>query len=257
MNITLPESIAKLTCGLPYVEDSVGCSDSRVLIFNDMVLKIEHKSELTDRQKIMLRWLDGKIAVPKIIQSNTVNDVDYLLMSKINGKMSCDEEYMNQPELVISALADGLKILWSVEITECPIVHTIDDMLIEAKKHISEIENKQWNGTFDTPEEQLEWLMSHRYKEDFVFSHGDYCMPNVMLENGKVSGFIDMAQCCVADRWYDITMCLQSMERNFSGFFNGRRYDGYDEKIFFEILGITADREKIKFHLLLDELLFA
>lgn len=255
MDIKLPEKIANLTRDLPYFEENIGCSDSRVLIFGDMVLKIEPQNSLTDRQNTMLCWLDGKIAAPKILQSETVNGVNYLLMSRIHGKMSCDIEYLTQPKTVIPALAEGLKMLWTVDITDCPFMYTLDDMLADAERHISEIDKTRWQGTFPTPAEQLDWLRSHKYADDFVLSHGDYCMPNVMLENGQISGFIDMAQCGAADRWYDITLCLQSMERNFSGFFGGKKYEGFDRALFFDSLGIEPDSEKIKFHLLLDELL--
>lgn len=255
MKENLPQTIAELTRGLPYREDDIGCSDSRVLIFDEMVLKIEPYSTLVERQNTMLRWLDGKLPAPKIIHSENTDGVNYLLMSRIHGKMSCDEEYMNQPETAAKALAEAVKMLRSVDITDCPFIYTIDEMLSDAEKHLREADKSHWQGTFPTPGEQLEWLKSHKYADDLVFSHGDLCMPNVMLEQGHVSGFIDMAQCGAADRWYDVTLCLQSMERNFSGFFGGRKYEGFKPEMFFDALGDEPDRDKIKFHLLLDELL--
>lgn len=255
MDIKFPHEIEKLVAGLPYREDAIGKSGSCVLLFDGMVLKIERYSELVEKQNTMLRWLEGKLPVPKLIHSEIADGMSYILMSQIYGKMSCDEEYMKQPELTVAALAEGLKMLWTVDITDCPIVNTFDDMLADAEKHLQNIDRTKWHGSYTTPEKQFEWLKEHKPAEDFVFSHGDYCMPNVMLENGNISGFIDLAQCGAADRWYDISLCLQSLKRNFSGFFDGRSYEGYKPEMLFKKLEIELDEEKIRFHLLLDELL--
>jgi len=76
----------------------------------------------------------------------------------------------------------------------------------------------------------------------------------LMLEDGKISGLIDLAQSGAADRWYDITLMLQSLERNFSGFFGGRSYPGFERGMFFSALGLKEDKEKTEYFLMLDEL---
>ncbi len=63
----IPESIRKHIACKTYHMDNVGCSDSQVRIYDDLVLKIEEeRSELADMVSLM-KWLEEKLPVPKVI----------------------------------------------------------------------------------------------------------------------------------------------------------------------------------------------
>ena len=67
-----------------------------------------------------------------------------------------------------------------------------------------------------------------------------------MVKNDKISGFIDLGRSGKADKWYDIAFCVRSI-----------RSDVGEEKyvkLFFDLLDIEPDLEKIKYYILLDEL---
>jgi kanamycin kinase len=50
--------------------------------------------------------------------------------------------------------------------------------------------------------------------EDLVVCHGDYCLPNVLIDAWQVSGFVDLGELGVADRWADLTTATWSVTRN-------------------------------------------
>ena len=59
--VRLPKTISEITSGREFVADRVGMSDSQVLIFEDMVLKIQKSSRETENEAAMLKWLLGKL----------------------------------------------------------------------------------------------------------------------------------------------------------------------------------------------------
>ena len=105
-----PKEIENLISAKPYSVDSIGMSDSLVLIFDDMVLKIQSVSRCSENEHIMMDWLKNKVSVPECVFDITENGKNYLLMSKIKGKMSCEDEFMKNPRLLISTLRMQLMV---------------------------------------------------------------------------------------------------------------------------------------------------
>ena len=95
--MVIPNKISVFLENMCGKTDSIGLSGASVYIYDDMVLKVQAQSAESDREYDMLRWLDGRLPVPKIIEHTNANKLSYLLMQKCQGKMACDPEYMRQP----------------------------------------------------------------------------------------------------------------------------------------------------------------
>lgn len=260
--IQMSVKIKQLITGKSYTLDNIGMSGNQVLIFEDMVLKIEDNSTTVREQIHLLQWLDGKLPVPKVLAYEEADGKSYLLMSKIGGKMSCDTYYLEHPEILLEALACGLKMLWKVDSRECPRVRDLEIVLKEARERVEnnlvDIDNVEpatfGEEGFENPEQLLEWLEKNRPDFEPVFSHGDYCLPNIFLEDGKVTGFIDLDRAGVGDKWQDIALCYRSLKHNFDGTYGGKAYKDFKPDMLFEKLGIEPDWDKINYYILLDEL---
>ena len=50
--------------------------------------------------------------------------------------------------------------------------------------------------------------------EDLVFTHGDYCLPNIIYHEGKINGVVGLSRVGIADRYQDISLFLRSFEFN-------------------------------------------
>lgn len=106
---------------------------------------------------------------------------------------------------------------------------------------------------FESPEALLSWLKDHQPNEDLVFSHGDFCLPNIFINQNRISAFIDLGRSGIADRYQDIALCYRSLKHNFSGVYSGIAYPGFDPEMLFDELEITPDYDKIHYYILLDE----
>ena len=263
----LPSPIQTLISKKSYETDSIGKSGARVFVFEDFVLKIldAHNKQICKQNDLsvqVMRWLDDKLPVPKVICYEADNDFQYLLMSRVTGKMSCDEYYLEHPHELCKLLAQAFRMLWSVEVTGCPRERTIENELEEAKYRVqnnlvdledAEPDTYGENG-FENPEALLDWLETHKPEYEPVLSHGDFCLPNIFFKDDQVSGFIDLGDAGIGDKWRDIALCYRSLKHNVDGTFGNKIYPDVNPDLLLEELGIDPNNEKIRFYILLDEL---
>lgn len=259
----LPKKIYDLIKDLPYETDSIGESGSTVLLFENMALKIEKTSAQADNEHGVMQWLRGKLPVPEVIAFAQENGYNYLLMSKLEGEMSCSDRNLKSLDDTVIALADGIKMLWSVDISDCPYINNLEVKLKNAKYNIENdlVDADDFNedtlgeGGFKDVDELYDFLLNNRPEEDLVLSHGDYCLPNIFIKDGKVSGFLDLGKTGLADRWQDIALCIRSLKYNICDWFglSETDYDKY-KALFYSRLGIEEDTQKLRYYILLDEL---
>ena len=258
----IPKVIADLVGNAPYTCDSIGKSGAAVLCYPEAVLKIGPQEQDFEESVEMLRWLQGKLPVPEVLCAMTEGDKQYLLMSRMPGKMSCDRQYTKDPHRLAALLADALKMLWAVDITACPRVRTLEDDLEKGRERVArglmdidDCEPETFGpGGFRDPEHLLQWLQANKPPVEPVFSHGDLCLPNVFAEGDRVTGSIDLGDCGVSDKWRDIALCYRSLHHNVAGCYATEPDPDFDPDILFEKLGIEPDREKLRYYILLDEL---
>ncbi|MCL2462068.1 MAG: aminoglycoside 3'-phosphotransferase [Defluviitaleaceae bacterium] len=263
---TLPDNIASKIEDVTYTLDDFGCSGSTIMLFDKIVLKIEKISHSSEHELKLLNWLHGKLPVPKIIGAETRDGCSFLLMSRLPDEMTCSENSMKDAQhtaYAVKALAKALKMLWSVDIRDCPFSNVLSEKLAEATRNIK-------NGLVDVNDFQPEtlgpggfkdvwdlygYLESNRPEEDLVFSHGDFCLPNVFASGEDVTGFLDWGTGGAADRWQDIALCVRSLRYNcvHCAGYSEADYQKYRALLFRE-LGMEPDEEKIRYYILLDEL---
>ncbi len=246
---SFPETIKKYISGKNFYSENIGRSGSDIYVFDDSVLKIENSSCSSDNEHHILNVLDGILPVPKTLAFDKKDGKNYLLMSKLTGEMACSKKHISSPKETVLALADGLKLLWEVDISAIPLPDGDKNELEAARKRIDDGGISAHIDGIGDEEEIYEYLNSNKPDGEKVLSHGDYCLPNVFIENGKVCGFLDLGGAGFSSKWRDIECCLWSMHYNFcelSGM-PEEEMSGY-EKLFFDRLGIEKDEKMIFYY---------
>jgi len=143
----------------------------------------------------------------------------------------------------------------SVDVTDCPFRRPLDMVLAEAKQRVElglvDTEDLQPENYGRSAQAILEQLINTRpLLDDLVFTHGDYCLPNIILQGDAVSGFIDWSRSGIADRYVDIALAVRSLKYNL-----GWEHGPDLTRIFLQEYGLDqVDDTKIAYYILLDEL---
>jgi aminoglycoside phosphotransferase len=118
----------------------------------------------------------------------------------------------------VEQLAESLHTIHALPINDCPIDKTPTGLIAWGRQRIRAgitprmVEEEDLTGS---PDEALDGLEGGIPSlEGPVITHGDYCLPNVMIPNDKVSGFIDLGYFGLGDPYRDFIAAQSSVRRN-------------------------------------------
>lgn len=172
---------------------------------------------------------------------------DWLLTRRVPGEDCLDIHYLSQPERLADTLAELLYHLHSIHPANCPVQNRTADYL-EAARRSYETRNPPVDLSLDSwgyGSVEEAWKMieenGHLLKNDTLI-HGDYCLPNVMLENWQFRGFIDVGNGGMGDRHVDLFWGAWSLRYNLkSNAYATRFLDAYGRENFdSELLRLVA-----------------
>ena len=252
-----PQPVRKALGNRDLVEEQIGCSDTRVFRAIDrsgtFYLKTQSVPAFNSfaREVQILDWLLGKLPVPEVIEFVQGSENEYLLLSEVPGINCVEAMELLDHRRIVQLLAEGLHMIHSLEISDCPFDEGILQKLSNAEQNIRhdlideddfDEERRGW-----TSRQVLDLLRKEPPPEsDLVFNHGDYCLPNILIQDDRISGFIDLGRAGVSDRYNDLAIASRSIAYNLGATF---------ESQFFQVFGIDqVDAEKIAYYRLMDEL---
>jgi kanamycin kinase/aminoglycoside 3'-phosphotransferase-2 len=214
--------------------------------------------ETIEAQKQKLEWIEDKLPVPRVLYYEKTTENEYMITEGIEGIDGKDgiEKFPEEmlPEIV-STIARGLKMLHSVPIDDCPYDNSLkiymkiaEDSYRSGKVETAELIRKFGCGNIEEAYNEL-LQTSSEITEELVFTHGDFSMPNVMLQDGKITGFLDLGSCGIADIYADLAIAERSVIWNY-----GEKY----VDLFYKAYGVNSpDRKKVRFYQLLECFVYA
>lgn len=195
----IPSIIEELIKDLEMVEitDFHRSGDLVYSIGNKYILKISE--ELTRLQQEFEKdtWVSNHIKSGKPIVFIIENNKAFYLREYLEGENLVSPKYLNNPLKLIDLLVEGLNLI-----------------------HNTKVASK-------------EYILDDKYE---TLIHGDYCLPNILVKNDKIAGFVDLGDAGIGDPWCDYAWCIWSLEYNLKT----KEYT----PLLLEKLGIEFDEEK-------------
>jgi kanamycin kinase len=199
-----------------------------------------------------LRWAAPYLPVPRVLDAGNEAGVDWLLTAGLTGHDGTSPELLADPAALVAALARGLRRFHdAAPVADCPFDFRLDAALAQVRRRAEtslidpEEDFHPDHGDLSLGEAVAQLEARRPASEDLVVCHGDYCFPNALLENGEVTGYVDLGELGVADRWWDIAVGAWSTTWNVGA--------GYED-LFYQAYGITADPGRIPYYRLLYDL---
>ena len=178
------------------------------------------------------------------------DEYDVLITRKIPGEDCTSAKYLENPKKLCDTIANFLRELHEKDYTGCPVTDRTLDYL-----HVAH-ENYR-TGNFD----QSHFPDSFGYKSadeamrvlsegegelrSKVLLHGDFCLPNIILDNWNLSGYIDVASGGVGDRHIDLFWGAWTLWFNLgTDEYKSRFFDAYGrDKVNEELIRVVAAAE--------------
>lgn len=103
----IPAAIQALLPQHPGEENRIGHSGAQVVMYEDCVLKVQPDTGNAANEGIMLRFLKGRLPVPEVLAEAVQGGMRYLLMTRLRGRMLCDEAFLDNQPLLARRMADA------------------------------------------------------------------------------------------------------------------------------------------------------
>ena len=217
---SLPRELAEFAEGARIFDSS--CSPEARVYFLDKGSGYYLKSAAKGSLKSEMQLTDYFHSIglgPRVVGYHSSSGRDLLVTERMHGEDCTHPEYLGDPKRLCDTIAQELRALHERDPSGCPAA-------TRTREYVSGAFENYRTGNFDTshfpdsfgyssPEEAIDVLTRGEDKlEQNVLIHGDYCLPNIMLDGWRPSGFIDLGNGGIADRHIDLFWGIWTLEFN-------------------------------------------
>ncbi len=216
------------------------CSPDAKVIFIDKgegyYLKSAEKGSLKS-EKELTEYFHRKGLATEVLGYESA-ERDFLLTKKVRGEDCTYKKYLDEQKRLCDTIATLLRNLHEVDFADCGVDRVASYIeTVESAYKRGHFDNDLTDGTRLLKRDEAYRIAcegKHLLKNE-VLLHGDYCLPNIMLDNWKLSAFIDLGNGGVGDRHIDLFWGAWTLKFNLGT-------DEYRDR-FFDVYG----RDKVDF----------
>jgi aminoglycoside 3'-phosphotransferase II len=225
--VNLPLSIAELL--LPHSLEQVHIGKSQSGVYQVRLknqapafLKVGSSPNVVKeirREIKVLHWLKNRLPVPRPMWVAEESETIHFLLSAVPGENLAAAAKGMPAEECLAAGTRFLRKWHSLPIPDCPFDRRLSVTVTSARQNLEAglVDNADFDSerTGKTANDiHAELLGEIPSTEDLVFTHGDFCLPNLIFNTGEIAGAVDLARAGIADRHQDIALFLRSFQFN-------------------------------------------
>ncbi|MCI8387434.1 MAG: aminoglycoside 3'-phosphotransferase [Clostridiales bacterium] len=207
-----PDRIRELVGQVKLTETS-GCSGAKTFfadIDDGYYIKISDIGKLKREAEMYDHFASAGLA-PRVIDYISA-DRDYLVTKRLNGESAYAQKYLSDPKRLCRVMAEAMNQLHSIDASSCGYVAETCENLIDSGRFNTDY--SACIGVYDEAEaRQFARDNLHLLRHDTLI-HGDFCLPNVLFDDWKFTGFIDLGGAGLGDKHFDIFWAIWSLNFN-------------------------------------------
>ena len=246
----LPEEIGQLCEGAKIYDSS--CSTEARVYFIDRdggyYLKVGGVGSLK-REALMTDYFHKKGLSAEVL-SYISGESDIMLTRAMIGEDCTTAKYLENPKRLAELMGEQLRVLHEIDARDCPITDVTSEYITKAEQnYFADNYNKEhFPDSFGYKSGESAYHILTEGKamlKNEVLIHGDYCLPNIMLDDWRFRGFIDLGDAGIGDRHIDLFWGRWTIGFNLRMI--GARCDKAYEDRFFDAYGRDKiDENKLK-----------
>ena len=204
-----PEEFHSLLAFSPVFDSS--CSQEARVYYIDreggLFLKSAPKGSLKTEAD-MNDFFHSKGLGPEVL-SFLSGEQDWLLTRRISGEDCTHPDYLSDPKRLCDTIAARLRQLHDADASGCPVANRNESYLALAEKNhrMGKFDAALFPGHWGFASGEEAWReieANGKYLRPDALLHGDYCLPNILLDDWQFSGFIELGNGGIGDRHIDI-----------------------------------------------------
>ncbi len=207
------------------------CSAEARVIFIDKdggyFLKSAPKGTL-EKEAVLHRYFHQKGLTSPLL-SYLSEEKDWLLSERVPGEDATHGIYLSNPLRLAEAMGELLRSLHEKGFADCPVQNRLESYFALAEENYQKSTFDLSYGNFRSAEEAYKTLLAGKelLRCDTLL-HGDFCLPNFMMDNWRFTGFIDLGNGGVGDRHIDLFWGAWTLNYNLkTDAYRDRFFDAY------------------------------
>jgi aminoglycoside 3'-phosphotransferase-2 len=195
-----------------------------------------------------LAWIAGRLPAPEIVAWAEEGGREFLVTSDIPGVPASAP---GDARAVACIVGKAIRRIHDMPVAACPFDKGIATALAESRRNIE----RSWIDEEDIAREHpgrtatdllAEAERTRPQERDLVFTHGDACIPNFLVDGAHLGGIVDWGNAGAGDPWRDLALATRSLVWNHG--------PSFEEELLAAYGAASADHERMRWWRLVDEL---